>query len=135
MSIAWTPKEMKTFGWVNAIGPPNHRVLIGTNMKVTNESNIQPGPRNPSYTEQVMWRDAATGKLLAASDFFTPMSSGSQVWPGYEGLSYHVLIDGHIMALKVLPKTNMTSSSAAAANTTATTPGQNSTSGANPAGG
>jgi hypothetical protein len=52
-----------------------------------------------------MWRDAATGKLLAASDF-TPMSSGSQVWPGYSGLSYHVLIDGHILALKVLPATN-----------------------------
>jgi hypothetical protein len=61
-------------------------------------------PKNPNYTEQVLWLDAATGKRLAASDFFTPMSSGSQVWPGYGGLSYHVLIDGHIMALKVLPK-------------------------------
>jgi hypothetical protein len=57
-----------------------------------------------------MWRDVATGKFLAASDFFTPMSSGSQVWPGYGGLSYHVLIDGHILALKVLPATNTTSS-------------------------
>jgi len=104
MSIAWGPEEMKTFGWVNAIGPANHRVLIGTNMKLENESNIQAGPKNPNYTEQVLWLDAATGKRLAASDFFTPMSSGSQVWPGYGGLSYHVLIDGHIMALKVLPK-------------------------------
>src|SRR5207244_1094634 len=111
MSIAWKPKEMKTFGWVNAIGPTDHRVLIGTNMKLENESNIKPGPKNPNYTEQVMWHDAATGKLLAASDFFIPMSSGSQVWPGYGGLGYHVLIDGHIMALQVLPKpTNSTNS-------------------------
>ena len=60
MSIAWGPEEMKTFGWINAIGPPDHRVLIGTNMKLENESNIQPGPKNPNYSEQVMWRDAAT---------------------------------------------------------------------------
>jgi hypothetical protein len=91
-------------------------------MKLENESDIQPGPINASYTEQVMWRDAETGKLLAASDFFTPMSSGSQVVPGYGGLSYHVLQDGHIMALQVLPEpaTNATS-------TTTTATGQNST--------
>ena len=121
MSIAWGPEEMKTFGWVNAIGPPDRRVLVGTNMKVENASNIQPGPINATYTEQVMWRDAATGKLLAASDFFSPMSSGSQPWPGYGGLTYHVLIDGHIMALKVLPQTNMTLSAAPSQNSTSTT--------------
>jgi hypothetical protein len=71
-----------------------------------------------------MWHDAATGKLLAAPDYFTPMSSGDQVWPGYGGLSYHMLIDGHIMALKVLPQTNATSSVA----TTAMTKASNSTS-------
>jgi hypothetical protein len=128
MSIAWGPQEMKTFGWINAIGPPDHRVLVGTNMKVENESNIQPGPINATYTEQIMWRDADTGKLLAASDYFSPMSSGSQVTPGYGGLSYHVLIDGHIMALKVLPQTNATSSVAmtpttAESNSTSTTSG------------
>jgi len=110
MTLAWSV-DQKTFGWVNAIGPPNHRVIVGTNLKLTNETNIQPGPKNPNYTEQVQWRDAATGKLLAASDFFSPMSSGSQVVPGYGGLSYHVLIDGHIMALKVLPSQSNTTSS------------------------
>lgn len=81
--------------------------------------NIQPGPINASYTEQVMWRDADTGKLLAASDFFSPMSSGAAVWPGYGGLSYHVLQDGHIMALKVSPQTtNNATSTAATTNTT-----------------
>ena len=126
MSVAWGPEQMKTFGWVNAIGPKDQRVLVGTNMKVENESNIQPGPINATYSEQVMWRDAETGKLLAASDYFTPMSSGSQVVPGYGGLSYHVLIDGHIMALQVLPEpaTNATSIT-----TTAAT-GQNMTSAA-----
>jgi hypothetical protein len=129
MSVAWGPEEMKTFGWVNAIGPPDRRVLVGTNMKLENESDIQAGPINASYTEQVMWRDAATGKLLAASDYFTPMSSGSQVTPGYGGLSYHVLQDGHIMALKVLPAGNSTTTNATSIttsvipNSTSTTPG------------
>lgn len=102
-----------------------HWVLVGTNMKVTNESDIEAGPKDPTYTEQVMWRDAATGKLLAASDYFSPMSEGSQPLPGYGGLTYHVLQDGHLMALKVLPQTNPTST--AATTSTTTTAGQNST--------
>ncbi len=72
---------MRTLGWVNTIGSANHRVIVGTNMNLKNESDIQPRSINASYTEQVMWRDAATGKLLAASDFFTPKSAGSQVVP------------------------------------------------------
>jgi len=121
MSVAWAPEEMKTFGWVTAIGPQDQRVLVGTNMKLENESDIQPGPINASYTEQVMWRDAETGKLLAASDYFTPMSSGSQVVPGYGGLSYHVLQDGHIMALQVLPEPATNTTSTANMTSTATT--------------
>ena len=98
---------------------------MGTNMKLENESDIQSGPINASYTEQVMWRDAETGKLLAASDFFSSMSTGSQIVPGYGGLNFHVLQDGYIMALKVLPAANATSTAA----TTTTTASQNSTSG------
>ena len=48
---AWGPEEMRTFGWVTAIGPPDQRVLVGSNMKVTNESNVHPEPKNPTYTE------------------------------------------------------------------------------------
>lgn len=67
------------------------------------------------YTEQVEWRDAATGKLLAASDYFSGMSTGALPEPGYGGLLYYMALNGHIMALQVLPKptnpTNATSSS------------------------
>lgn len=54
------------------------------------------------------------------------MSVGFEVWPGYGGLIYEGLQEGHIMALKVLPATNATSTT----NTTSTTTtaGQNSTS-------
>jgi hypothetical protein len=58
----------------------------------------------PAYTEQVVWRDAATGKLLAASDYFSGMSTGAPPEPDYGGLLYYMTFDGHIMALQVLPK-------------------------------
>jgi hypothetical protein len=37
------------------------------------------------------------------SDYFSPMIPLFQMWPGYGGLVYEGLNDGHIMALKVLP--------------------------------
>jgi hypothetical protein len=129
MSVAWDPVDMMTFGWINLIGDPRHRVLVASNMNVTNSTKIVPGPENATYTEQVQWRDADT--VIAASDFFSPMSEGAQIWPGYGGLNYHMLFDGHIMALKVLPQTNATGAS-----TSTSTSSQNSTVGATtPAGG
>jgi len=83
-----------------------------------------------SYTEQVQWRDATTGRLLAASDFFQAMSLGSQPIPGYGGLVYDLIYDGHIMALQVLPQANATSSAAMTSSTSAMPNSTSSTSGA-----
>ena len=58
----------------------------------------------PAYTEQVQWRDAATGKLLAASDYFSGMYAGAPPAPGFGGILYYMTFNGHIMALQVLPK-------------------------------
>ena len=91
---------------------------------VTNPLDYKVGPIGANYKEQIQWRDASTGKLLAASDYFSPMINGFEMWPGYGGLIYEGLNEGHIMALKVLPATNATSTAA----TTAATPSQNSTS-------
>jgi len=104
MTVPWTVNE-KTLSWPILIGPSNHRVLVGTNIasNVTNPVELQSGPKGVNYKEQIQWRDAATGKLLAASDYFSPMSPGFEVWPGYGGLIYEGLNDGHIMALQVAP--------------------------------
>ena len=56
-----------------------------------------------TYTEQIVWRDAATGKILAQSDFFPSMSPGILVTLGYGGIIYDMLNDDHIMALQVVP--------------------------------
>ena len=35
-----------------------------------------------NYTEQLTWRDAATGRILAESDFFEPLTINSLTAPG-----------------------------------------------------
>ena len=122
MTLAWS-KDQKTLSWMVLIGPSDQRVLVATNIlsNVTNPVDWQSGPVGANYVEQVVWRDADTGRQLAASDYFSPMSAGFQVWAGYGGIIYEGLNDGNIMALKVLPATNATS-------TTSTAVGQNSNS-------
>ena len=56
-----------------------------------------------NYKEQVTWRDAATGRLIAASDFFEPMSFGCLITPGYGGRIYYSSGKGFI-TLQVMPE-------------------------------
>jgi hypothetical protein len=126
MTLAWS-SDQTTLSWMILIGPANQRVLVGTNIasNVTNPLDLQSGPKGVNYKEQIQWRDADTGKLLAASDYFSPMSAGFEVWPGYGGLIYEGLNDGHLMALKVLPTSSPTPSpppsNSASTNSTSTT--------------
>jgi len=111
MSVAWIVPQ-KTFSCTTLIGPANHRLLVGTNI---NPNATQTQLNNLNYTEQVVWRDAATGKVLARSDYFAPMVPGNALEPGYGGLMYDLLSDNYIIALQVAPKaasSNSTSTSA-----------------------
>jgi hypothetical protein len=131
MTLAWSV-DQRTPEWTILIGPADQRVLVGTNIKtnITNPLDYDAGPIGANYKEQMIWREADTGKLLAASDYFNPMIPLFQMWPGYGGLIYEGLNDGHIMTLKVLPATNATSTANMTSTTTTTTAaGQNSTSG------
>jgi hypothetical protein len=57
------------------------------------------------YTEQLTWRDAATGKLLAESDFFEPPSINSLTTPGFGGRIYFLTAVGRdFYVLQVMPK-------------------------------
>ncbi len=85
------------------IGPKDKRVLLLSNLKLR-------APHEPvklalftnNYTEQVTWRDAATGRLIAESDFFEPMTIGSLVTPGYGGRVYF-LSDKGFITMQVAP--------------------------------
>jgi hypothetical protein len=57
-----------------------------------------------NYKEQVTWRDAATGRLIAESDFFEPMTFGSLIAPGFGGRVYFATGKGFI-TLQVVPAT------------------------------
>ena len=89
--------EMKTV-WVvdnttNAfqplIGPKDKRVMLLSNAKKNVEKeSIKLALFTGNYKEQVTWRDAATGRIIAESDFFEPLSIGALITPGFGGRVY-----------------------------------------------
>jgi hypothetical protein len=62
-----------------------------------------------NYTEQVTWRDAATGRLIAESDFFEPLTIGSLITPGFGGRVYFPTGKGFI-TMQVMPAAGTSSS-------------------------
>ncbi|WP_417564452.1 hypothetical protein [Microbacterium sp.] len=97
LTKAWTQKQ-RTLSFTTLIGPADHRVLIGTDIPVKNFNQLK------SYTgEQVVWRDAASGRELARTSTLPKMNSGILVTPGYGGLQYFLTADGHIITLQVTP--------------------------------
>lgn len=94
----------RTSGFQPLVGPPDRRVLLLSNMK----SNV-PGlgikelVATGNYKEQVTWREASTGRILAESDFFEPMGINNLITPGYGGRVYYMTGKGFI-TLQVVPK-------------------------------
>lgn len=89
------------------IGPKDKRVLVLTNARLASESqSIQEAVfALNGYTEQLTWRDAATGKLLAESDFFEPLTINSLTTPGFGGRIYFPTAVGKgFYVLQVMPK-------------------------------
>jgi hypothetical protein len=102
MTIAFVVNNT-TLTFQPTIGPKENRVLVLSNMK--GDIPLLPTPlelMTGRYTEQVTWRDAATGRLLAESDFFEPLSPNCLITPGYGGRSYFPTAKGFI-TLQVRP--------------------------------
>ncbi len=103
LSLAWK-ENMRTQAFTSLIGPPDKRVFVATNMQSSTETDptkYDYGPSGANFTEQYQWRDANTGKLLAASDYYPPKSEASQTPPGYGGLIYGLTNNGYVVALFV----------------------------------
>jgi hypothetical protein len=105
LSVVWQVKQ-RTNSFTSLIGPPNRRVFVATSIRstVTDPTKLKAGPVGANYTEQFQWRNARTGKLLAASSYYAPTAPGDQIPPGYGGLIYDLLYDGHLVALQVQPR-------------------------------
>jgi hypothetical protein len=88
------------------IGPKDKRVLLLTNMKLNvAKEPIKVAFFTQNYKEQLTWRDAATGKILAESDFFEPLTGNSLTPPGFGGRIYFPTAVGKgFYVLQVLPK-------------------------------
>jgi len=104
MSVAFVLDDMTTT-FQPLIGPKDRRVLLLTNMKL----NV---PREPvkvalfteNYKEQLTWRDAATGRILAESDYFEPLSINGLTPPGFGGRVYFPTAVGErVIVFQVMP--------------------------------
>jgi hypothetical protein len=88
------------------IGPKDKRLLLLTNIRLPIE--IEPVPlalEFSNYTEQLTWRDASTGKVIAESDFFEPLTVNSLTTPGFGGRVYFPTADGRgFYVLQAMPK-------------------------------
>jgi hypothetical protein len=102
LKVVWVIDDT-TNAFQPLIGPKDQRVILLSNMKRNVEGQpIQQTIFTANYTEQVTWRDAATGRLIAGSDFFEPLTLGSLVTPGFGGRVYFPTANGFI-TLQVRP--------------------------------
>ncbi len=86
------------------IGPKDKRVLVLTNIKQNvGIESVKMAFFTANYKEQLTWRDAATGKILAESSFFEPLVPNSLTSPGYGGRTYFPTKKGFIV-MQVMPK-------------------------------
>ena len=87
-------------------GPKDKRLLLLTNIRpnVAGEP-IRDMVFTGNYTEQLTWRDALTGKIIAQSDFFPPLTINSLTPPGFGGRVYFPTTEGKgFYVLQVMPK-------------------------------
>ncbi len=102
MKTVWVVDDI-TSAFQPLIGPKDKRVMLLSNAKLNVENEpIKLALFTGNYKEQVTWRDAATGRIIAASDFFEPLTAGSLITPGFGGRVYFPTGKGFI-TLQVLP--------------------------------
>jgi len=104
MKAAWVIDDI-TMGFQPLIGPKDKRVLLLSNMKTNVEKEpLMAALMTGNYKEQVTWRDAATGRLLAESDYFEPMTPGALITPGFGGRLYFPTGKG-LITMQAMPAT------------------------------
>lgn len=104
MKTVWL-SDILSFGFQPVIGPKDKRVILLSSMK----QNVAKEPImdtvvTANYKEQLTWRDAATGRLIAESDYFEPMTHVQLVTPALGGRVYFPTNKGFItMQVMAMP--------------------------------
>jgi hypothetical protein len=102
MKTVWVVDNV-TSAFQPLIGSKDKRVMLLSNAKQNVEIEpVKLALFTGNYKEQVTWRDAATGRIIAASDFFEPLTPGSLITPGFGGRIYFPTSKGFI-TMQVLP--------------------------------
>lgn len=89
-------KDQTTTEWATLIGPRKKRVWVGTDIPL----DEIPGA---NQHDRVVFREAATGRLLAVSELLPFMTQGSAVQPGYGGSVFFPGGEGTLVKLTPVP--------------------------------
>ncbi len=99
MNVAWSRGDWWSSDYFSMVGPADHRVLISQDISPdTKQVNIA---TNYSYTESVLWADAATGRTIAQSAANPSTIIGSLINVGYGGRIYTMGNDGSLFIYQV----------------------------------
>ncbi|HKM99136.1 MAG TPA: hypothetical protein VJX23_01375 [Candidatus Binataceae bacterium] len=95
LQTAWKVAQTTT-EFIAIIGPPDQRVIIGSNI---------PGAEIPGINteDEVVWRNAATGQEIARSARLPAMTSGTMVQPYYFGDMFYPDAAGSLYKLQPAP--------------------------------
>jgi len=103
MKTAWVI-DVTSSSFMPLIGPKDKRVLIISRIKKNVEREpLMPALITGNYNEQVLWIDAATGRIIAESDYFEPLTLGALITPGFGGRVYFPTMKGFLV-LQAMPE-------------------------------
>lgn len=95
--VVWREKQT-TSVFMQLIGPPEERVMVTS--ELTNLPRLNPNPLRAD-NEQVVFRDAASGRELARTENLPRMTQGSNISPGFDGRVYFIGVEGVLYEITV----------------------------------
>jgi len=101
MKVAWSRPDVWSGDYFSMVGPANQRVLISQNLNPS--TTTAQVANNFSYTESLVWMNAATGKTIAQSAFNPSTAIGSLINVGYGGRVYTMGNAGTLFIYQVAP--------------------------------
>lgn len=99
--VVWREEQI-TSVFQQLIGTPEERVIVTS--ELTNLPRLNPTPIGTlnAENEQVVFRDAATGRELARTEDLPRMTQGSNISPGFGGRIYFIGVDGVLYEITVV---------------------------------
>ena len=101
MTTVWT-LDAATSALQALYGPKAQRVLGTARAEPGATVEQLANTSSPTYKQQALWLEAATGRILAESSWFEPMNFNTMLAPGFGGRFYYMWDQG-FMVLQPMP--------------------------------